>query len=108
MDEKLTFSEGDLIIPEGSSHREAYIIEKGRVEVSQRSEKGEKVVLAIRGEKEIIGEMALIGGGSRCATITALEDVEVSILSYERFKKLPSSNPGVKAIKKIMQERINS
>jgi len=108
MTERLVFSKDDLIIPEGSSHREAYIIEKGSVEVSQRDEKGEKVVLAIRGEKEIIGEMALIGGTTRCATIIALEDCEVSVLSLEQFKKLPNSNPGVKAIKKIMQERINS
>ncbi len=108
MTEKLVFSEGDLIIPEGSSHREAYIIEKGRVEVSQRNEKGEKVVLAIRGENEVIGEMALIAGTTRSATVTALEYCEVSVLSHERFQKLSASNPGVKAIKKIMQDRIKS
>ena len=108
MTEKLVFSKGDLIIPEGSSHRDAYIIDKGRVEVSHLNENGEKEVLAVRGEKEIIGEMALIGGTSRCATVTALEDCEVSVLTYENFKKLPDTNPGVKAVKKIMQERFNT
>ena len=94
-----------MILREGSHQRRAFIIEKGRVEVSQRDEKGNKTVLAIRGKKEIIGEMTLLEGGTRCATVIALEDCEVSVLSIERFKGLPASNPGVEAIRKIMNER---
>jgi len=105
MDEKQFYSEGDLIIPEGSFQRDAFIIDKGSVEVSQMDKDGKKVVIAIRGEKEIIGEMALIEGNARCATVIALEDCELSILPFEKFQNLPDSNPGVKAIKKIMNER---
>jgi len=94
-----------MIIREGSNKRNAFIIEKGRVEVSQRDEKGNKKIIAIRGEKEIIGEMTLLEGGSRCATVIALEDCTVSVLSLERFQDLPDSNPGVKAIRKIINER---
>lgn len=64
------------------------------------------MVLAIRGKNEIIGEMTLLdGGGTRCATITALEECELEVLKYDDFKGLPDSNPGVKAIRKIMDER---
>ncbi len=103
------YPEGGVIIREGSYQRDAYIIKKGRVEVSQRDEKGNKVVLAVLGKNEIIGEMTLLdGGGTRCATITALEECEVRVLEYEAFKNLPDSNPGVKAIKKIMNDRRKS
>lgn len=106
MVDKQIYREGGIIIREGSYQRDAYIIERGRVEVSQNDEKGNKKVLAIRGKNEIIGEMTLIeGGGTRCATITALEECELRVLKYDDFKGLPDSNPGVKAIKKVMNDR---
>ena len=105
MSEKLTYHKGALIIREGSYKRDAYIIEIGRVEVSQRDEKGNKKVIAILGKNEVVGEMTLLKGGTRCATVTALENCEVSILEYESFKDLPDSNPGVQTLRKIMKER---
>lgn len=105
MSEKLLYRKGETIISEGSDQRNAYIIEKGRVIVSQQDEKGKKTVIAIRGHQEIIGEMTLLEGGTRSATVTALEDCELSVLSFERFQSLPDSNPGVKALRKIMNER---
>lgn len=101
------YPKGSLLLRQGSYQRKAFIIEKGSVEVFQRDEKGNKTVLAIRGIKDIIGEMTLIEGGTRCATVVALEDCEVSILTLRRFQSLPDSHPGVKAIKKIMNERNN-
>lgn len=105
MSEKLTYRKGASIIREGSYQRDAYIIEKGRVEVFRQDEKGNKRVIAIRSKNEVIGEMTLLEGGTRCATVTALEDCELSILEYESFKDLPDSNPGVQTLRKIMNER---
>ena len=72
---------------------------------SRQDEEGIKKVIAVRGEKEVIGEMTLLEGGTRCATVMALEDCEVNILPYETFQDLPDSTPGVKALRKIMDER---
>ena len=105
MSEKQFYRKGALIIREGSYQRDAYIIEKVRVEVSRQDEKGSKTVIAIRGEKEIIGEMTLLEGGTRCANVTALDDCELSILEYENLKDLPDSNPGVQTLRKIMNAR---
>ncbi len=105
MSEKQIYRKGALIIREGSYRRDAYIIEKGRVEVFHLDEKGNKSVIAICGEKEVIGEMTLLNGGTRCATVTALDDCEVRILKYESFKYLPDSNPGMEVLRKIMNGR---
>jgi CRP/FNR family transcriptional regulator, cyclic AMP receptor protein len=105
MSQNKFYRKGAMIIREGSTQRNAYIIEKGRVEVSQRDEKGNKTIIAIRGNQEIIGEMTLLEGGTRSANVIALEDCEVSVLSFERFQGLPDSSPGVKALRKIMGER---
>jgi len=102
------YSKGTLLIREGSYQRDAYIIEKGRVEVSKRDEKGNKRVVAVCGKNEVVGEMTLLNGGTRCATITALDDCEVRVLTYESFKGLSGSNPGVKALRKIMDDRKKS
>ena len=53
-----TFRKGDNIIDKGSSGTCAYIIESGRVEVSDLVN-NKKAVLAILGEKQIFGEMGI-------------------------------------------------
>jgi CRP/FNR family transcriptional regulator, cyclic AMP receptor protein len=108
MSDKQVHPEGSLIMRAGSLQRNAYIIERGRVEVSQLDENGIKKVLAVRGPKEIIGEMTLLEGGTRCASIIALEECELSVLTLDKFNSLPDSNPGVKAIRKIMNDRKNA
>ncbi len=108
MNQKNAFRKGALLIREGSVQRDAYIIDKGQVEVSKRDEKGKKRILATCGKNEVVGEMTLLNGGTRCATITALDDCEVTVLTYESFKYLSDSNPGVQALRKIMNDRIKS
>ncbi len=95
MSDKKKYSKGTLIIREGSYQRDAYIIEKGRVEVFRQDEFGNKKVIAVRGQNEVVGEMTLLEGGTRCASVIALEDCEVRVLQYENFQGLPDSNPGV-------------
>ncbi len=54
-----TFGIGDVIIEKGSDGTCAYIIESGRVEVSDLIN-NKKVVLAILGKEQILGEMGLV------------------------------------------------
>ena len=75
------------------------------MEIIRQDEEGNKKVIAVRGQQEIIGEMTLLEGGTRCATVIAKEDCEVRVLPYETFQGLPVSNPGVKALRKIMNDR---
>ncbi|MBT3365684.1 MAG: cyclic nucleotide-binding domain-containing protein [Nitrospina sp.] len=108
MNEKKVYTKGALIIREGSVQRDAYLIEKGRVQVFRQDENGNKAVIAVCGKQEVIGEMTLLKGGSRCANVVALEDCELSVLSFNVFKDLPDSDPGVRILRKIMDERIKS
>ncbi len=108
MGRKLIYPKGAVIIREGSYQRDAYIIEKGQVEISRQDEKGNKTVITTCGEKEVIGEMTLLKGGTRCATVTALDDCELRVLEYENFKYLPNSHLGVQTLKKIMNSRKNA
>ena len=89
-----TFRKGDNIIDKGSSGTCAYIIESGKVEVSDLVN-NKKSVLAILGEKQIFGEMGLVEDKPRSATVTAIEDVRLAVISRDNFNELFENNPKV-------------
>lgn len=102
------FRKGKPIIRQGTHGTSAFIIEKGRVEVVRVDEKGNRTVLTTLKEKDIFGEMGLIAGWQRTASVIALEDVVVGVLTRETFLTLPAAHPAVISIKKIMSERLKT
>lgn len=87
-----TFRKGDVIIEKGSYGTFAYVIKSGRVEVSDIVNH-KKIVLGILEEGQIFGEMGLVDDQPRSATVTALEDVQLAVLSRDRFNDLFEKNP---------------
>ncbi len=94
MRETKTFRKGEVIIEKGSHGKCAYVIVSGRVEISDLSGNN-KMKLAILGEGQIFGEMGLIEDKPRSATITAIEDVQLTVISQETFSELFEQNPKV-------------
>ncbi len=89
-----TFKKDEVIIEKDSHGTCAYIIKSGRVEISELAN-NKKMVLAILGEEQIFGEMGLIEDKPRSATVTAMEDVQLAMISRERFNELFEDNPKV-------------
>lgn len=86
---------GDVIFSEGSTGFAAYILKRGRVEISVKV-KGKKVVLARLEERSVFGEMALIlKEHQRTATATALEDSEVVKIPKDVFDQYMRDSPTV-------------
>ena len=105
----INFKKGKDIIEEGTLGDCAYIIEEGSVEVSKLSPHGEKQVLAILEKSEIFGEMGLIDGLPRSATIIALEDCVLSVCTKETFNYLADHNPeSLIPIFKVLVRRLRS
>jgi len=103
-----TFRKGDVIIEEGSYGTTAYVIKSGKVEVSELV-KNKKIVLAILEEGQIFGEMGLVEDQPRSATVTAFEDVQLAVLSRDRFNDLFEENPKVLLpIMKALFERLRT
>ena len=87
------FAAGEEIFRMGDSGRNAYIIERGKVEVSL-TRGGENVVIAELGKGEIFGEMSMIDDAPRSATVTATEDTEVVVIQRSRLlKPLTAADP---------------
>ena len=105
----INFKKGDNIIEEGNLGDCAYIIEAGSVEVSKLSPHGDKHILGILKKSEIFGEMGLIDGLPRSATVKALEDCIVSVFSKETFNSLADHNPeALIPIFKVLTRRLRS
>jgi len=92
MTDTVRFKKGATIIHEGTTGSNAYLLLSGSVEVYKKVG-DEKLVLSRLVKGNIFGEMSLVDDKPRSATIVALEDTEVRILSRERFETMLEQNP---------------
>ena len=103
------FKKGEEIIKEGNLSDCAYIIGDGRVEVSKKLPNGEKQIIGLLDKNEIFGEMGLIDGFPRSATVVALEDCSISIITQESFNNLAQHKPeALMPILKVLAKRLRS
>jgi signal transduction histidine kinase len=92
--ELLALGPGEVLVEEGALGDCVYLLLSGQVEVSKRS--GERdVSIARRGPGEIIGELAVIQGGQRAATVRATEETQVLRIGSELFEETLLPSPAV-------------
>ena len=103
------FKKGEEIIKEGMLSDCAYIIDSGKVEVSKILQNGEKQIISLLNENDIFGEMGLIDGFPRSATVVALEDCTISIMTQGAFNSLAEHNPqALMPILKVLAKRLRA
>ena len=90
-----SYDKEKMILIEESAGETFFLIYKGTVKITRMSDDGREVILAILGEGDFFGEMALLDGEGRSANVVALEDAEVLTLQrgdfleiLERFPKI--------------------
>lgn len=86
--DKLHLQAGELLFEQGQDAYAMYLIQSGEVQVRAASELGEDIILAMLGSGTIVGELALIDGGPRSATVESLGDCVVYRLSRDAFSAL--------------------
>ncbi len=92
---------------EGEAGDTAYIVERGRLEISLLRD-GRKVVIAELGPGSLVGEMALIGAGTRSATATALEETHVATIHRHQLDSaLADADPVIKLFLRVLLERFH-
>ena len=106
---KIYIKRGQKIINEGRPSDCVCIIDSGSVEVYKEGPGGKKQVLAKLREKEIFGEFGLVDGLPKSASVIALEDPTISVLTPDAFSSLTKRNPqALIPILKILANRIRS
>jgi CRP-like cAMP-binding protein len=88
------YKKGETIVKEGEQAVAFFIITSGKVEVSQSAgAKKSQQTLNTLGKSATFGEMALLDGGPRAATVKALEDTTCLVLSRWDFVAELQTNP---------------
>lgn len=77
-----TFAPGEVIVREGDEGSSAYIIHRGRCRVL-KDVAGSPIQLRLMEAGDVFGETAIFSSGRRSATVEALEEVEVSVVTSE-------------------------
>ncbi len=87
---------GETIIRQGDQADRFYVIAAGEVQVTQApAGAGEESLLRRMGKTEFFGEIGLLSGVPRTATVTAVTDGELVALEREPFHELVSAGPGL-------------
>lgn len=89
------FPRGQVLCSEGDPGDSLLVLEGGRVRISRYSAGGQEVVLAAVEAPAAFGELALIDGAPRSATITAQTAVRVRVLGRDAVQTLIAREPSV-------------
>ena len=81
---RLDFPAGYELIRQGDLGDQAWLVERGQLEVIQRTPQGSRS-LAVVGSGAILGEMALIDNGLRTASVVTVSEVTCVELTRELF-----------------------
>ena len=84
-----------------------YRVDEGLLKVSIASASGAERILAILGPGSIVGDLAIIDGLPRSATVTALRDCKLRFLSRTAFEKFAAAEPAIyKYLLNVMAARL--
>ena len=87
------FAEGETLMRVGEAADSAYVIIEGEVDILGETGTGE-FVIGVLGRNALIGEMGVITGAPRVATIRAKTSVRALRISGDVFLRLLTDNPG--------------
>lgn len=86
---------GDILVREDEPGRGLYVLLEGEAKVVLSSPDGREAVLAFLEEGDFFGEMSLLDGDPRSATVRAGSDVRLLLLRREAFLQLLRRHPEI-------------
>lgn len=99
--------QGQVLFREGTQSDFIFVVEKGEFEVSRKGANGRVEVLDILRPDDIFGELGVIENRPRSATVRALEDGTVTIISKEEMLATVRRNPkALMLILKTLAQRV--
>jgi type IV pilus assembly protein PilB len=96
------------IVREGGAGDAAYLVVSGLVAVRHKdADSGVEFLLAELGPGQMFGEMALITGKPRTASVMAIEQTSCAVLERADFERALQEHPGIAlALARVMAERL--
>ncbi|MGW0767180.1 Crp/Fnr family transcriptional regulator [Streptomyces sp. NPDC002676] len=92
------YGAGEALLSERSTTSYVVAILSGWAVVFVETERGGRVILALRGTGELVGEQSAMDRRPRSATVTALGEVDAVVIPGDRFRGFLAGNPAVGAL----------
>ncbi len=92
-----SFPKGARVFHEGDRSDACYVIRSGEVRVTREHPDGRAIALATLGPGELVGELAMLDGGVRSASVEALSEVDLLAVSATDMKGLLERNAQITA-----------
>lgn len=92
MAKDITHPKGHVVVREGAGAHALHVIVSGDAEVSV-----DGAEIAVLGPGDHFGEIALLSGGTRTATVTAASELRVLAINAVSFLRLVRSDPALTA-----------
>lgn len=83
-----SYRAGEVLTRQGDPGSHVFILAAGRVKIARVDSEGNELLLAVRGVGDIVGELAVLGGGLRSATVTALVPCVTYVLYAASFLRI--------------------
>ncbi|MBX7185759.1 MAG: cyclic nucleotide-binding domain-containing protein [Vicinamibacteria bacterium] len=107
--ELATYGPGDILILEGDPGTSLFVITSGVVRAFVRQPDGKNKQVREMGEGSFFGEIAVLSGKPRTATVTAKTTVEALILERKTLDNICKTHPSVRTtLQKFAAERLKT
>ncbi|MEX0749857.1 MAG: Crp/Fnr family transcriptional regulator [Dehalococcoidia bacterium] len=101
-----SFAAGEIMFLRGEPGDSVFAIVSGRVRVFVEGSSGD-VVLGTRGEGDVLGEMSLLDGMPRSASVRAIDDVTALYVAKDRFDAWLRDHPAAsRAMLEVFASRL--
>ncbi len=91
----IKYKKDDIILIENDEGSSLFWILQGRVKIVRMSEDGKEVILNVLSEDDFFGEMSVLDGYTRSASVIAMDNSELFIIRRNTFLKLLSEHPDI-------------
>jgi CRP/FNR family transcriptional regulator, cyclic AMP receptor protein len=85
--------EGEVLFRAGDAGDGCYRIQSGLVKIVVASQQGEERIISLLGPDAIVGELSMIDGMPRSASVVAIADCSLSFVSRTTFQKYTEAHP---------------
>ncbi len=82
-----------VVVRQGTDGRDMFIVLSGSLKVSVVSDAGKEISFVVLREDDYFGELSMIDGRPRSATVSAIEETELLVLGHAGYRHLLQYHP---------------
>lgn len=103
--ELVSFEAGDVIVAEGAAGDSMFVLTSGKVKAYVKTPKGRSLKVQEFEEGDFFGEISVLTGKPRTATLTAAVDCDCLELTRSALDEITKTHPGVREVLKKFQKQ---